>query len=53
MWQQYPEEMKRELMKVAAREKNKNQLDNVVQFSNREHQNRIPPFLTKVMNSLQ
>jgi len=40
-------------MKVLARERSKNQPDNVVQFSNREEQNRIPSISTKVMSSFQ
>jgi hypothetical protein len=41
MWQQYAEEMKRQLMNIASKEKDKSQPDNVVQFSNRQHQNII------------
>lgn len=47
---QYAEGLKTELTNIAARERSKNQAGNVVRFSNRQYQNIVPPYPSKLIN---
>jgi len=53
VWQQYAEEMKRELTNIATRERSKGQTGNVVQCSNRQYQNTVLPYPSKLVSDTQ